>query len=621
VRPRGKRFLKMKPAGQSIINPAPLAGGVMEEFSGFLTSEAVPPLAPKLVIEWEPGYRAFLRNLVDVLFPFRSAQQANVAEPGWLWSHVSVASGLPWTSLVGSFALHILVLAGAWAASRAFLLRPYAIPQTALNHADVIYYSPSEYLPSINTGNTAARNRQKGDPEFARQPIISVPPESDNRAQTIVTPPDIKLKQDLPLPNIVAWNSVAPSVPLDATSRLQRTAPEQHIPVITPAPSIKQAADRRRLDSPELSAIVPAPEVVSATSRHKLTAPEVAVVEPPPVVKGQVRQIGDINVGQSEVIAPAPALPVGERRALSGSRTWDSTLTTEVVPPPPSTQGTGTRRLPPGGLQSGNAAVPPPPSIRGVGGGSNRIIALGIHPGGSPPIAAGNRRGTFAATPQGKSGSSAKPEIADVREGTSSEAGGGHGGAGALNTADKIPPGLMVGAPPHSANPGNAAAPGTLTAHAISPRVSGPSHPAEISEAPRTDVERQVFGERKLYLMLLNMPNLNSAGGSWIIRFAELKDRETAGDLTAPELTRKVDPAYPLELIRTSIEGKVTLYAVIHSDGHVGDVRVLNSVDERLDSYAGNALARWLFRPATKNGTPIAVEAVVTIPFRAGKTF
>jgi TonB family protein len=178
-----------------------------------------------------------------------------------------------------------------------------------------------------------------------------------------------------------------------------------------------------------------------------------------------------------------------------------------------------------------------------------------------------------------------------------------------------------VGAAPHSTNPGNAAAERTLTAHANPPRVSATPHLAEISETLPSAVERQVFGERKFYSMLLNMPNLNSAGGSWVIRFAELKDKEIAGDLIAPELTRKVDPAYPLELIRSSIEGKVTLYAVIHSDGHVGDVRVLNSVDERLDSYAGNALSRWLFRPATKNGTAVAVEAVVTIPFRAPKSF
>jgi TonB family protein len=121
--------------------------------------------------------------------------------------------------------------------------------------------------------------------------------------------------------------------------------------------------------------------------------------------------------------------------------------------------------------------------------------------------------------------------------------------------------------------------------------------------------------------MLLNMPNLNSAGGSWVIHFAELKNDEGASDLTAPELTRKVDPAYPLELMRTQVEGTVTLYAVIHSDGTVGEVRILNTVDERLDSYAKSALSRWRFRPATKNGDAVAVEAVVMIPFRAHRTF
>jgi hypothetical protein len=32
-----------------------------------------------------------------------------------------------------------------------------------------------------------------------------------------------------------------------------------------------------------------------------------------------------------------------------------------------------------------------------------------------------------------------------------------------------------------------------------------------------------------------------------------------------------------------------------------------------------NALARWKFRPATKSGTPVDIEAVVQIPFYARK--
>jgi protein TonB len=117
--------------------------------------------------------------------------------------------------------------------------------------------------------------------------------------------------------------------------------------------------------------------------------------------------------------------------------------------------------------------------------------------------------------------------------------------------------------------------------------------------------------------MTLNMPNLNSAGGSWVIRFAELQEDSAHGDLVAPLATRKVDPGYPAELMRRNVQGTVTLYAVIRSDGSVGEVRVLRGIDERLDEYARAALSRWHFSPATKNGYAVDLEAVVLIPFRA----
>jgi protein TonB len=134
------------------------------------------------------------------------------------------------------------------------------------------------------------------------------------------------------------------------------------------------------------------------------------------------------------------------------------------------------------------------------------------------------------------------------------------------------------------------------------------------------------------------MPNLNSAGGSWIIRFAALKPELSPGslaaraaasgdpsssaessDLSAPSATRKVDPAYPLELMRQNVGGTVILYGVIHADGTVGNVRVLRSVDDRLDQFAGDAIAKWQFQPATKNGAAVDVEATFWIPFRPGK--
>jgi TonB family protein len=64
------------------------------------------------------------------------------------------------------------------------------------------------------------------------------------------------------------------------------------------------------------------------------------------------------------------------------------------------------------------------------------------------------------------------------------------------------------------------------------------------------------------------------------------------------------------------VQGTVTLYALIRNDGSVSDVRVLRGVDDRLDQYACSALAHWHFRPATKSGNAVELEAVVMIPFR-----
>jgi TonB family protein len=63
------------------------------------------------------------------------------------------------------------------------------------------------------------------------------------------------------------------------------------------------------------------------------------------------------------------------------------------------------------------------------------------------------------------------------------------------------------------------------------------------------------------------------------------------------------------------VTGTVTLYAVIAADGSVADVRILRGVDDRLDAAARDALRHCHFRPATKNGLAVALEAVIRIPF------
>jgi TonB family protein len=140
-------------------------------------------------------------------------------------------------------------------------------------------------------------------------------------------------------------------------------------------------------------------------------------------------------------------------------------------------------------------------------------------------------------------------------------------------------------------------------------------------DAPGKVRDDSVFGDRRVYAMHINLPNLTSAGGSWIIRFAERQEIPRAGDLSTPVALNKVDPAYPADLIRERVEGVVTLYAVIKEDGTVSDIRVLHGFNDRLNESARTALSRWHFRPATKNGVPVELEAVVQIPFRVRHGF
>ncbi len=57
------------------------------------------------------------------------------------------------------------------------------------------------------------------------------------------------------------------------------------------------------------------------------------------------------------------------------------------------------------------------------------------------------------------------------------------------------------------------------------------------------------------------------------------------------------------------------LFGVIRKDGHVGGIALVHQLDERLDRSAQEALAKWEFVPAQRDGTPVDVDAIFEIPF------
>ncbi len=130
----------------------------------------------------------------------------------------------------------------------------------------------------------------------------------------------------------------------------------------------------------------------------------------------------------------------------------------------------------------------------------------------------------------------------------------------------------------------------------------------------------KILSGKEVYTLHVNMPNFTSAAGSWILNFAQLEEDDPRfrqrGQLATPVPIEKVDPPYPQSAIRENIDGEVILYAIIRKDGSVDSIQLVHGVDPQLDHNAMEALARWKFRPATRDGNPVDVEAVVHIPFR-----
>ena len=571
---------------------------------------------PRLLVELPSWPGVFFGNLRDLIFPRRSPALELHSAPAEFWPDVFVTRRLPWAGFLQSSGYHVIAAALLIALTRFFAMQPRVVATPTFEHSQVLYYTPSEYLPPLDTREQAPSRPQKADPEFSRQPIISLPAQADNHVQTIVTPPKVRLKRDVAMPNIVAWSDAQrpqlaiPAAPLIPAAEINRMAPGLQNSVVTPPPDAARLAQRRNSPALENSVVAPPPELRDSNSPVAFQPLQPALIAPPPSVENTTtRQFGDLNIGRSAVIAPAPQLPVAEQRVAAGGVAGSRGLAPQVVPPPPSASGgtTGTSF-----------------------GARGRVIALNLHPvvGAPPDPPAGNRRATFAATPEGHAGAAGTPAASVTARGN------GNGGSAKKANGD-LPAGLYVGsantkasavagdpaksAPAPSVNP-------NLLASARPPRVTTARTMQAGNAAKLTEAERAVFGNRKFYSVTLNMPNLNSAGGSWVIRFAELNHESSAhdpnapaADLSQPMATRKVDPAYPLQLMKENVAGTVILYAVIHADGSVGNVRVLRGVDQRLDRFASEAVAQWKFEPATKDGTPVDVEATFQIPFRPGR--
>ncbi len=442
----------------------------------------------------------------------------------------------------------------------------------AATHEELTWYGPAKdfpaMLPALHAPRPAARK------ETPKEPVRGA--DAFHPRQTILSEP------------------LHPTHPRQTL--IQPKAPQEPPKILPVLPNIVQLAGAQperpklQLTAKELTSL--RPKTLASLAASNAAAPEIAVAE---------KQAGAINIVSSTRTPAKPLLPVNPMsapRANTQSREANSTA----------------------------------PEIAGRTGDNETIIALSATPGpvAPPAIPAGNLSARVAISPDGT-----KPGSPSAATAGGAGTGGGHGPEGIFITG-----GNAANSSPTSGLGSGGASHGNGNALVIRP-APRPVIPAERSKSLSSDAEgaaknlpklgmtpQEVLGSKRVYTLHVNMPNLTSASGSWVLNFAELNDQqssglpgagapETSADLAGPVPLRKVDPKYPPELRTSHVDGEVILYAIIRKDGSVDSIQLVRSVDPLLDANAMEALAQWKFRPAERRGEPVDLEAVVHIPFRS----
>jgi len=440
---------------------------------------------------------------------------------------------------------------------------------------ELTWYGPAKDFPAILPPLPAPKAVPKSAPSVnppirgadafhPRQTIISEPLHPTHPRQTLIQPAaPAEPPKILPqLPNIVRLAILAPARPKLQLSQVQLAAMRP------------KAAKVVAQDSP---------------------APEISTPE---------KSAGEINIASSAQAPPKPALPVNPMSAprTSAQRADKNAAEPEFTQQPAGDASTLIA------LSAMPAPVAPPASMPA----GNLSARVSLSPEGSQP-------GAPAGTSQGNS-ANANP----------SAGAGGHGPEGIFispgNDAAAAPAsGLGIGAASRGAGSALSARP--VPRAVIPPRDSNAPrlNSGSAQDSPKLDVPpEKVLGAKRVYTLHVNMLNMTSASGSWVLNFAELDEMDAgfragpvASDLAGPVPLRKVDPKYPPELRTAHVEGEVILYAIIRKDGSVDSVQLVHSVDSQLDANAMEALTQWKFQPAEKRGEPVDLEAVVHIPFRS----
>jgi TonB family protein len=440
---------------------------------------------------------------------------------------------------------------------------PRADPRPLYNHevrpyeAHILWYNLRDRLPEVKPADAADSKPPRAHILY-RQQVVARPVDLPRPPQLIRLPiPEVPLVRALKLPNLIAAAPPKPVRPF--TPPPDRAQPPLERP-LPPAPEIRNAVSPREL-ALNLAAPRPRPLPFRPPAPRK-TEPALAALPAPPVVA---------------LAAPPADMP----RIPRGFRAPPDKKVEPAAEPSLATDG---------------AVVVMPPSSQST------LAIVGLNPISTPeiPKPPGAHEAGFSAGPRLKA----------------------EGGVAAPANAAVVVPDLMAHGGAQDANAAVLAVLRPMTRERIVAELladrGAAQPPTPGNSRGLADPPDPRLRGRAVYTISIQMPNVTSFSGSWLVWFAE--SHPAAGtpppDMESPVPLRKVDPKYYRDAVADRVEGTVRLFAVIRKNGLVDAIEVIRGIDQRLDRSAAEALAKWQFEPARRGGVPVDVDAVFEVPFR-----
>jgi TonB family protein len=89
-----------------------------------------------------------------------------------------------------------------------------------------------------------------------------------------------------------------------------------------------------------------------------------------------------------------------------------------------------------------------------------------------------------------------------------------------------------------------------------------------------------------------------------------------AAGFKPPEFINRVKPEYTVEAERADISATVEAKVVLRANGEIGEIEILRWAGFGLDDAAVRAIHQLKFKPATRDGQPVGVRAIIRYNFR-----